>query len=68
MKKLMIAAMMAATTVGATAMTTASASAQPRYWYGRAHGPRWHAWRRGYYGRWHRYPVRVCGPRRCWYR
>ncbi len=68
MKSLMIAAALAATTFGATVATTSTASAQPRYWHGRAHGPEYRAWRRGYYGRWHRYPVRVCGPRRCFYR
>ena len=70
MKTLITAAALAAATLAATAPTVASAQPYgygPRYdysggWRDRAYGPRWHAWRRGYYGRYHRYPVRVCRP------
>ena len=77
--KLAVAALAAATVVGA--LTAAgSASAQPwRYgygpaydysggWHDRAYGPRYGEWRRGYYARWHRYPVRVCRPGGCFWR
>ena len=61
MKTLMIAVVMAASTLGGmAAATTASAQPYGRYWHERPYGHRWHAWRRDYYGRHHRYPARVC--------
>ena len=74
MKKLLTGLAVAAATVTATAAVTVptAADAQPRYWHGRAHGHAWDAWRHSYYGRYHRYPVRVCEYRHhrrvCWYR
>ena len=75
MKKTLAAAAVAASTlVGMAAAMPAPASAQVvidygNPYYGPVRGPGWGAYRRGYYGRYHRYPVRVCGPRgRCWWR
>lgn len=74
MKAIITAVALGAATLGGLAVAPASADAQPRrwdgprYWHGPAHGPRWHAWRRGYYGRWNRYPIRTCRHGRCWYR
>ena len=79
MKKTLAIVLAAAAAAGSLA-AAGSASAQPwRYGYGptydysggwheRTHGPRWNEWRRGYYARWHRYPVRECGPRGCFWR
>jgi hypothetical protein len=66
-------ALAAATVTGAAAVSVpTAAAAQDRYWHGPAHGPEWHRWREGYYGRWHRYPARVCRVRYhrtvCFYR
>lgn len=74
MKTLLAGLAVAAATVSATAAVTipTTADAQPRYWHGGGYGPRYHAWRGGYYGRYHRYPVRYCEHRRhgrvCYYR
>ena len=68
MKTMITAAALAAATLGGMAVAPATADAQPRYWHGPAHGARWHTWRHGYYGRYHRYPIRVCRHGRCWYR
>ena len=61
MKTLVVAATLAAAALGAGAAPTV-ASAQPfgREWRDVDHGPRWDAYRRGYFGRYHRYPARVC--------
>ena len=70
MKKMLAAALVAASTLGglAAALPTA-ADAQPynRSSYGPHRGPG-HAYRRGHYGRHHRQPVRVCRQGRCFYR
>ena len=76
MKKMLAAAALAATAVTGVAATAAPAPASAQVivdygspYYGPVRGRGWGAYRRGYYGRYHRYPVRVCGPRgRCWYR
>lgn len=76
MKTMLAAAAMAATTlVGMAAGVPTAAVAQPygRPYYGPHRGPGWNSYRRGYYGRYHRYPARVCrtrpnGVTRCFYR
>lgn len=71
MKTQMIAALAgAAALAGVAAPMTASAQPYgygPRYdysggWRDAPRGPRYEAWRRGYYGRYHRYPVKTCRP------
>lgn len=75
MKNALAAVAVAASAVaGLTAVSVpAAADAQPRFEYGRPYygpvrGAHWRAYRRGYYGRYHRYPVRVCHRGRCWWR
>lgn len=71
MKKMLAAVAVAATTLAGMAVSIPTAAeAQPygygrnynygRGYYGPARGPRWGAYRRGYYGRYNRYPRRVC--------
>ncbi len=76
MKKMLAAAAVAASTVAGLGAVAIPAAADAQVivdyrspYYGPVRGPGWGAYRRGYYGRYHRYPVRVCGPRgRCWWR
>lgn len=76
MKKTLAAAAVAASTLAGLTVAAAPAAANAqvivdygRPYYGAHRGPGWDSYRRGYYGRYHRYPVRVCGPRgRCWWR
>ena len=76
MKKMLAAIAVAATTVAGMAVaipTTADAQAYGRPYYGPHRGPGYRAYRRGYYGRYNRYPTRVCrtrpnGVTRCFYR
>ena len=75
MKKTFFAAALAATTLaGLAAAVPAPAGAQVivdygRPYYGPGRGPGWYGYRRGYYARWHRYPVQVCNRfGRCFWR
>ncbi len=83
MKKMLAALAVAATTVAGLAAVPTVADAQPngygpRYDYGRPYrgefrGPRYNAYRRGYYARYNRNPRRVCETGRrgrtvCFYR
>ena len=76
MKKTLAAAALAASALAGMAAVAAPAPASAqviidygRPYYGPVRGPGWDGYRRGYYARWHRYPVRVCGPHgRCWWR
>ena len=76
MKKMLVAAAMAATALGGLAVaipSTADAQVYGRPYYGPHRGPGWGAYRRGYYKQYRRYPARVCrtrpnGVTRCFYR
>lgn len=74
MKKTLVAAAVAAAALGGVTAAAAPASAQVvvnygRPYYGPVRGPGWNSYRHGYYGRYHRYPARVCGRHgRCWWR
>ena len=77
MKKMLAAVAVAAAAVTGMATaaipSTAEAQGYGRPYYGPHRGPGWHSYRRGYYGHYRRYPVRVCrtrpnGVTRCFYR
>ena len=84
MKKMLVAAALAATTLTGMAVSLPTAAEAQPYGYGPRHdygrgyygphrGPRYNAYRRGYYGRYNRYPRRICrvrpsGRTVCFYR